>query len=89
MTYPIIMIPVSVIPKNSASSCHRMTVFSIIASGTDTVTMAVRTYLAIGEGYVEITSAMSVILVVPSLVILAMIQSGIQPEKLVGGFKGV
>jgi putative spermidine/putrescine transport system permease protein len=51
--------------------------------------MALRTYLAIGDGYVEITSAMSVILVIPSLVILAMIQRGIQPEKLVGGFKGV
>jgi putative spermidine/putrescine transport system permease protein len=62
---------------------------TLMTYGPDTVTMAVRTYLAIGEGYIEITSAMSVILVVPSLVILAMIQSGIQPEKLIGGFKGV
>jgi len=62
---------------------------TLMTYGPDTVTMAMRTYLAIGDGYVEITSAMSVILVVPSLVILAMIQSGIQPEKLVGGFKGV
>ena len=62
---------------------------TLMTYGPDTVTMALRTYLAIGEGYVEITSAMSVMLVVPSLVILAMIQSGIQPEKLIGGFKGV
>lgn len=62
---------------------------TLMTYGPDTVTMALRTYLAIGDGYVEITSAMSVILVVPSLVILAMIQSGIQPEKLIGGFKGV
>jgi len=62
---------------------------TLMTYGPDTVTMALRTYLAIGDGYVEITSAMSVILVIPSLVILAMIQRGIQPEKLVGGFKGV
>jgi len=62
---------------------------TLMTYGPDTVTMAVRTYLAVGDGYVEITSAMSVILVIPSLVILAMIQRGIQPEKLVGGFKGV
>jgi putative spermidine/putrescine transport system permease protein len=62
---------------------------TLMTYGPNTVTMAVRTYLAVGDGYVEITSAMSVILVIPSLVILAMIQRGIQPEKLVGGFKGV
>jgi putative spermidine/putrescine transport system permease protein len=62
---------------------------TLMTYGPNTVTMPVRTYLAVGDGYVEITSAMSVILVVPSLVILAMIQRGIEPEKLVGGFKGV
>jgi len=32
---------------------------------------------------------MAVIMVVPSLVILAMIQRGAKPDKLIGGFKGV
>lgn len=62
---------------------------TLMTYGPNTVTMAVRTYLAVGEGYIEITSAMSAILVIPSLIILTMIQRGIQPEKLIGGFKGV
>jgi putative spermidine/putrescine transport system permease protein len=53
------------------------------------VTLPIRTYLAVGDGYWEITSAMAMIMVVPSLVILALIQRRAEPEKLVGGFKGV
>ena len=62
---------------------------TLLTYGPNTVTLPVRTYLAVGEGYWEITSAMAVIMVVPSLVILAMIQRRAKPEKLVGGFKGV
>jgi putative spermidine/putrescine transport system permease protein len=57
--------------------------------GPHTVTLPVRTYLAVGDGYWEITSAMAVLMVVPSLLILALIQRQVAPEKLVGGFKGV
>ena len=62
---------------------------TLMTYGPHTVTLPVRTYLAVGDGYWEITSAMAVLMVVPSLVILAVIQRRAQPEKLVGGFKGV
>ena len=62
---------------------------TLLTYGPHTVTLPVRTYLAVGDGYWEITSAMAVLMVVPSLVILALIQRRVQPEKLVGGFKGV
>jgi putative spermidine/putrescine transport system permease protein len=62
---------------------------TLLTYGPNTVTLPVRTYLAVGDGYWEITSAMAVIMVVPSLVILAMIQRRAKPEKLIGGFKGV
>ncbi|MDY7075945.1 MAG: ABC transporter permease [Chloroflexota bacterium] len=62
---------------------------TLMTYGKDTTTLPVRTYLAIGEGYWEVTSAMSIILVIPSLIVLFMIQRQVAPEKLVGGFKGV
>ncbi|MBI3454325.1 MAG: ABC transporter permease [Candidatus Rokubacteria bacterium] len=62
---------------------------TLLTYGPHTVTLPVRTYLAVGDGYWEITSAMAVLMVVPSLVILAVIQRRAQPERLVGGFKGV
>ena len=62
---------------------------TLLTYGPHTVTLPVRTYLAVGDGYWEITSAMAVLMVVPSLVILAFVQRRAQPEKLVGGFKGV
>ena len=62
---------------------------TLLTYGPHTVTLPVRTYLAVGDGYWEITSAMAVLMVIPSLAILALIQRRAQPEKLVGGFKGV
>jgi putative spermidine/putrescine transport system permease protein len=62
---------------------------TLLTYGPNTVTLPVRTYLAVGDGYWEITSAMAVIMVVPSLLILALIQRRAKPERLVGGFKGV
>ena len=62
---------------------------TLMTYGKDTVTLPVRTYLAVGEGYWEVTSAMSIILVIPSIFVLFMIQRQVTPEKLVGGFKGV
>ncbi len=62
---------------------------TLLTYGPHTVTLPVRTYLAVGDGYWEITSAMAMVMVVPSLVILGFIQRRAQPEKLVGGFKGV
>ncbi len=62
---------------------------TLMTYGKDTVTLPVRTYIALGEGYWEVTSAMSVILVIPSILVLFLIQRQVAPEKLVGGFKGV
>ncbi len=62
---------------------------TLLTYGPHTVTLPVRTYLAVGDGYWEITSAMAMLMVVPSLVILTLIQRRAKPEKLVGGFKGV
>ena len=62
---------------------------TLMTYGPDTITLPIRTYLAVGEGYWEVTSAMSVIMVLPSLLILFLIQRQVKPEKLVGGFKGV
>jgi putative spermidine/putrescine transport system permease protein len=61
---------------------------TLLTYGPHTVTLPVRTYLAVGDGYWEITSAMAVLMVIPSLLILALIQRRAQPERLVGGFKG-
>ena len=62
---------------------------TLMTYGPHTTTLPVRTYLAVGEGYWEVSSAMSVILIIPSLLILFGIQRQVAPEKLVGGFKGV
>ena len=62
---------------------------TLLTYGPHTVTLPVRTYLAVGDGYWEITSAMAVLMVIPSLFMLALIQRRAEPEKLVGGFKGV
>jgi putative spermidine/putrescine transport system permease protein len=62
---------------------------TLMTYGKDTVTLPVRTYLAIGEGYWEVTSALSILLIIPSILVLFMIQRQVAPEKLVGGFKGV
>jgi putative spermidine/putrescine transport system permease protein len=62
---------------------------TLMTYGKDTITLPVRTYIALGEGYWEVTSAMSILLVIPSLLVLFMIQRQVAPEKLVGGFKGV
>jgi putative spermidine/putrescine transport system permease protein len=62
---------------------------TLLTYGPHTVTLPVRTYLAVGDGYWEITSAMAVLMVLPSLLLLAVVQRRAQPEKLVGGFKGV
>ncbi len=62
---------------------------TLMTYGPHTMTLPVRTYLAVGEGYWEVSSALAVILIIPSLFILFLIQRELQPEKLVGGFKGV
>lgn len=62
---------------------------TIMTYGPKTMTLPVKTYLAIGDGYWEVASAISMILLIPSLVILFAIQRMLKPENLMGGFKGV
>lgn len=62
---------------------------TIMTYGPHTTTLPVKTYLVIGDGYWEVASAISTILLLPSLFVLIFIQRRLKPEKLVGGFKGV
>ncbi|MCK4255400.1 ABC transporter permease [candidate division WOR-3 bacterium] len=62
---------------------------TIMTYGPHTVTLPVKTYLAIGDGYWEVASAISTILLIPSLIVLIIIQRLLKPEKIIGGFKGV
>jgi putative spermidine/putrescine transport system permease protein len=62
---------------------------TLMTYGPQTRTLTVQTYLSIGEGFIEVASAISVILLVPSLVILALLQRLIDPTSAVGGFKGL
>lgn len=62
---------------------------TLLTYGPRTVTLTVETYVAIGQGFTEIASALSAILLVPSLVLLVLIQRHIKPENVVGGTKGV
>ncbi len=71
------------------TSSYNEFTLTLMTYGKDTITLPVRTYIALGEGYWEVTSAMSILLVIPSILVLFLIQRQVAPEKLVGGFKGV
>jgi putative spermidine/putrescine transport system permease protein len=62
---------------------------TLLTYGPHTVTLPVKTYLVIGDGFVPVASAISMILLVPSLFVLLLIQSQLKPDKLIGGLKGV
>jgi putative spermidine/putrescine transport system permease protein len=71
------------------TSSYNEFTLTLLTYGPKTITLPIRAYLAVGEGYWEVTSAVSVLLVIPSLLVLFLIQREMEPEKLVGGFKGV
>jgi putative spermidine/putrescine transport system permease protein len=62
---------------------------TLLTYGPLTITLPVKTYLVIGDGFVPVASAISMILLVPSLLVLLLIQSQLKPDKLIGGLKGV
>jgi len=62
---------------------------TLLTYGPHTITLPVKTYLVIGDGFVPVASAISMILLVPSLLVLLLIQSQLKPDKLIGGLKGV
>jgi putative spermidine/putrescine transport system permease protein len=62
---------------------------TLLTYGPHTVTLPVKTYLVIGDGFVPVGSAISMILLVPSLLVLLLIQRQLKPDTLIGGLKGV
>lgn len=62
---------------------------TLVTYGPDTLTLTVQTYLAIGDGFLEVASAISVVLLVPSILLLILIQRQIRPEMILGGVKGL
>lgn len=63
-------------------------VLTLLVYGPDTVTLPVQTYLSIGGGYTSVASAISVILLVPSILFLLGLLHMVRPENLLGGLKG-
>ena len=71
------------------TSSYNEFTLTLLTYGPHTVTLPVKTYLVIGDGFVPVASAISMILLVPSLLVLLLIQSQLKPDKLIGGLKGV
>lgn len=63
-------------------------VLTLLVYGPDTVTLPVQTYLSIGNGYMSVAGAISVILLAPSLLFLLLLLRMVRPETLLGGMKG-
>lgn len=63
-------------------------VLTLLVYGPDTVTLPVQTYLSIGGGYTSVAAAISVILLVPSVLFLLGMLRFVRPENLLGGLKG-
>lgn len=62
---------------------------TLLTYGPHTITLTVQTYISIGQGFKEVASALSAILLIPSLILLILIQKQIKPENVVGGTKGL
>ncbi len=60
---------------------------TLVTYGPDTLTLTVKTYLSIGDGFQEVASVIAVILLLPSLLLLILIQRQIRPEAILGGLK--
>jgi putative spermidine/putrescine transport system permease protein len=63
-------------------------VLTLMVYGVDTVTLPVQTYLSLGNGYLSVASAISTVLLVPSLLFLLVMLRMVNPENLLGGLKG-
>jgi len=63
-------------------------VLTLMVYGADTVTLPVQTYLSIGNGYLSVAGAISVILLIPSFLFLLALMRMVKPENLLGGLKG-
>jgi ABC-type spermidine/putrescine transport system permease subunit II len=58
---------------------------TLLVSGPDTITLPVRIYTSIGEGFIQLTSALSVLLLVPSLVLIYVMVKRINVKALSAG----
>lgn len=63
-------------------------VLTLMVYGPNTVTLPVQTYLSIGNGYMSVASAISTILLIPSILFLLGLMRMVKPENLLGGLKG-
>ena len=63
-------------------------VLTLMLYGSNTVTLPVQTYLSIGNGYIQVASAISMILLIPALLFLVLLLRTVKPENLLGGLKG-
>jgi putative spermidine/putrescine transport system permease protein len=63
-------------------------VLTLMTYGPDTVTLPVQTYLSIGNGYTSVAAAISVVLLIPSVIFLIGMLRLVKPENLLGGLKG-
>jgi putative spermidine/putrescine transport system permease protein len=61
---------------------------TLMTYGPHTITLPLQAYLSIGDGFLDVASAISVILFIPSLLVLLVLQRWLRPERLIGGFKG-
>ncbi len=61
---------------------------TIMTYGPKTITMPIMTYTIIGEGYWEVGAAISMIIMIPSVLFLFWIVRKMNPEQLLGGVKG-
>ncbi len=62
---------------------------TIMTYGPETVTLPIMTYLTIGDGFWEVSSALSMILLLPSALVLVFVVRGMGRGKLAGGLKGL
>lgn len=70
-----------------ATSYNEFTM-TIMTYGPHTITMPIMTYSIIGEGYWEVGAAISMIILLPSMIFLFWVINQMKPEQLLGGLKG-
>jgi len=58
---------------------------TLLVSGPDTITLPVRIYTSIGEGFIQLTSALSVLLLAPSLILIYVMVKKINVKALSSG----
>lgn len=61
---------------------------TIMTFGPHTITLPIQVYSSFSSGDYQLSSAVAVVLMIPSLTILLILQRWLRPDKLIGGLKG-